>query len=71
MEATKRSASEALDLTAEQGDELQIERFITMFRTRDYGEALEALFGRRDGNYLRRYGPVRRGRRTVVRRHGI
>lgn len=54
VETTKLSASEALDLTAQQGDDLQIERFIRMFRTRDHQEALEAFFGRRDGNYERR-----------------
>ncbi|MFE7416164.1 enoyl-CoA hydratase/isomerase family protein [Rhodococcus sp. NPDC057529] len=54
VEATKTSAGEALDLTAQQGDELQIERFIQMFRTRDHQEALDAFFGRREGNYERR-----------------
>ncbi|GAB42096.1 enoyl-CoA hydratase/isomerase family protein [Gordonia terrae] len=54
VELTKKSASEALDLTAQQGDELQIERFLQMFRTRDHQEALDAFFGRREGNYERR-----------------
>lgn len=54
VEATKVSASEALDMTAKEGDEHQIRRFIQMFRTADHQEALRAFFERRDGDYERR-----------------
>lgn len=54
VELTKQSANEALDLSGEQGNELQVERFIRMFRTHDHKEALDAFFNRRDARFERR-----------------
>jgi len=54
VELTKISTNEALDLTGPEGSELQMQRFIKMFRTRDHKEALDAFFERRKANFERR-----------------
>lgn len=53
VENTKRCATRAFEMDAEQGFNEQFEQFVAMFRTADHAEALRAFFERRDGDYQR------------------
>lgn len=53
VENTKACANRALELDAESAMELQVEKFLEMFHTKDHTEALHAFFERRLGYYQR------------------
>lgn len=54
VEVTKAAVTQAFEMDFAQGQALQTQRFLEMFRTEDHQEALRAFFEKRDGDYQRR-----------------
>ncbi|MGY5882677.1 enoyl-CoA hydratase/isomerase family protein [Modestobacter lacusdianchii] len=54
VEVTKQAVTGAFEMDFAQGQALQTQRFLEMFRTEDHQEALRAFFEKRDGDYQRR-----------------
>lgn len=54
VEVTKSAVTQAFEMDFAEGQALQTQRFLEMFRTEDHQEALRAFFEKRDGDYQRR-----------------
>ena len=54
VEVTKAAVGRAFEMDFAQGQALQTQRFLEMFRTEDHQEALSAFFDKREGSYQRR-----------------
>ncbi|WNV74357.1 enoyl-CoA hydratase/isomerase family protein [Geodermatophilus sp. DSM 44513] len=54
VEVTKSAVTQAIEMDFAEGQALQTQRFLEMFRTDDHQEALRAFFEKRDGDYRRR-----------------
>ncbi|TFV61942.1 enoyl-CoA hydratase/isomerase family protein [Geodermatophilus sp. DF01-2] len=54
VEVAKSAVTQAFELDFAEGQALQTQRFLEMFRTEDHQEALRAFFEKRDGDYQRR-----------------
>lgn len=54
VEVTKSAVTQAFEMDFSEGQALQTQRFLEMFRTEDHQEALRAFFEKRDGDYQRR-----------------